>query len=800
MSEFNNTVSGKTVTGTAEADLITNSGNNVTVNALGGNDTVMSEGAGVSVNAGAGNNFVSLMSDGYLSVVAGSGNDTVQFGEGDETAEREFHNFASISGGNNYINNENIELSTLVAGAGNDTIITGGGTGKQSNWDAYDIRRDNSQWYASIMAGAGDNQITVSSYMSNGTITAGDGNDLVSIESAVNSSINVGDGRNTIIANNTQNSGNTLTAGAGSDLILASGNNNFINAGSGRNGISLAGGRNNTIVTGKGNDTVTLGDDASNNVIIFGEGNDLVVNYQSGDTIKAVGAVALSTVGADVVLLYGKSKMTLQGAAGKTIHTAELSANDAAYKVLLTDTAVGDTVLPDGSFTVNPGETIPVAVNVNNTVKSMLIEGTELNDTIKNSGAKVTIAGNESDDIITNSGKSVLFKYASGDGNDLITGFNATSTLQIGGGKGTYSTATVDNDIIVTVGDGSITLAGAASLSSAKISGVYTDPLLVTGTSKADTIKNMLDGATITALGGKDTVRNYGDAVSIDGGTSNDNIRNYGDNVTMTGGDGNDVIRNYGDGTTVTGGAGSDTIRNYAEEILIGYAAGDGNDVIYGFNETSTLQISGGVHETTASGNDIIVTVGEGRITLKDAATLKPDIDNPAILILDDTSADKVTLASGVVVGDATARTKAIRIVGNSLDNSILGGAGKDSLYGGKGADYLAGDAGNDKILGQNGDDTLWGGVGNDTLTGGAGADTFLYNSGEGKDVITDFGDDDFLQITGDWTATYSASKKTIAFKVGTTTSALTLKDVTASGTFNINGDAYRISGNTLVK
>lgn len=78
------------------------------------------------------------------------------------------------------------------------------------------------------------------------------------------------------------------------------------------------------------------------------------------------------------------------------------------------------------------------------------------------------------------------------------------------------------------------------------------------------------------------------------------------------------------------------------------------------------------------------------------------------------------------------------------------------------------------------------------------GADVFIYNDGEGNDVVTDFGDDDLLQITGDWTATYSASTNAITFQVGTTANALTLQNVTASGTVNINGDAYVISDTEL--
>lgn len=69
-----------------------------------------------------------------------------------------------------------------------------------------------------------------------------------------------------------------------------------------------------------------------------------------------------------------------------------------------------------------------------------------------------------------------MFTYAEGDGNDIISGFNATSTLQIGDGTGTYSTEKNGDDIIVTVGDGKITLQGAVNLSTVNISGNEVNP------------------------------------------------------------------------------------------------------------------------------------------------------------------------------------------------------------------------------------------------------------------------------------------------------------------------------------
>ena len=93
----------------------------------------------------------------------------------------------------------------------------------------------------------------------------------------------------------------------------------------------------------------------------------------------------------------------------------------------------------------------------------------------------------------------------------------------------------------------------------------------------------------------------------------------------------------------------------------------------------------------------------------------------------------------------------------------------------------------------------LYGGKGNDSLWGNAGADTFLYNDGDGQDSIYGFENADMLQITGKFSTSYNKSKKEIYFKVGSTKSAITLNDFTAS-TFNVNGTNYKISGSKLVK
>ena len=170
---------------------------------------------------------------------------------------------------------------------------------------------------------------------------------------------------------------------------------------------------------------------------------------------------------------------------------------------------------------------------------------------------------------------------------------------------------------------------------------------------------------------------------------------------------------------------------------------------------------------------------------------------------------------------DATARTKAIKIVGNKKSNiirggagndNLIGGSGNDKLYGGAGNDTLYGDAGNDKLSGDSGKDTLYGGAGNDklsgdsgndTLYGGADNDTFIYRANQGTDYIMDYSGGDLLQILksngaagGTFTSSsFKSGKLTLAIDGG---GSIIFSNVTTSTKFNINSTSYSISGGKL--
>ena len=122
--------------------------------------------------------------------------------------------------------------------------------------------------------------------------------------------------------------------------------------------------------------------------------------------------------------------------------------------------------------------------------------------------------------------------------------------------------------------------------------------------------------------------------MTLSGSNFNDTIKNVASSVSIAGGAGDDYIDAYGayigsgpydtnpkpffaENLTIAGGAGNDSIfLDVSRNNLIQYTLGDGNDFIKGFDATSSLRIDDNTYKTVKSGNDIIVTVGDGIITL----------------------------------------------------------------------------------------------------------------------------------------------------------------------------------------
>lgn len=350
--------------------------------------------------------------------------------------------------------------------------------------------------------------------------------------------------------------------------------------------------------------------------------------------------------------------------------------------------------------------------------------------------------------------------------------------------------------------------------------GAYAYNKAVSGTSGKDSINNFFSGSTIQAVGGNDTIRNYASSVTIDGGAGNDKVVNEGSKVSIYGGNGADYVYNdsLASNVSIIAGTGADSIFNHAASVTID----GGNDADYISNFKGKVSIYGG------SGNDSLFNSTAGSNVTLDGGNDADYISNQAqkVSILGGSGADTIKNWGASVTIDGGnnndkiynyASSKVTILGGSGADTitnwgagaSMDGGTGNDVIWGDSGNDTLSGDAnndklhgeeGNDKIYGGTGNDTLWGGGGNDSLWGNAGTDTFIYEQGDGTDVIFGFENTDLLQITGTFSTSYSKSKKEVYFNVGTTKNAITLKDFGSTSTFNVNGTNYKISGTKLVK
>lgn len=90
---------------------------------------------------------------------------------------------------------------------------------------------------------------------------------------------------------------------------------------------------------------------------------------------------------------------------------------------------------------------------------------------------------------------------------------------------------------------------------------------------------------------------------------------------------------------------------------------------------------------------------------------------------------EELVLAGNTAI-DGTGSAANNIITGNTKANYLRGLGGDDILRGGSGADTLEGGTGDDRIYSEKG---------NDTVTGGTGVDTFVFSSGDGVNVVTDF-------------------------------------------------------------
>ncbi|MCA6125153.1 hypothetical protein J6500_25130 [Bradyrhizobium sp. WSM 1704] len=283
---------------------------------------------------------------------------------------------------------------------------------------------------------------------------------------------------------------------------------------------------------------------------------------------------------------------------------------------------------------------------------------------------------------------------------------------------------------------------------------------------------------TLDGGAGNDVITGGDGADLLIGGTGNDTVTGGRGNDTALLGDGDDTyIWNPGDGSdTVEGQAGTDTLQfngaNIAEKIDI---SANGSRVRFTRDVANIVMDLNGVENINfkALGGADQITVGD--LTVTDARHVTVDLqasggggDGAAdtVTVNGNDTANQITVSqigANVVVSGLTADVTTIGQEGanDTLAINALGGndainasalpAGQFHLTidAGDGDDSVIGSSGADVIIGGNGNDTVTGGRGDDTALLGAGNDTYIWNPGDGSDVVEGQVDTDTLLFNG---------------------------------------------------
>ena len=512
----------------------------------------------------------------------------------------------------------------------------------------------------------------------------------------------------------------TIYAGAGNDWAFGGVGNDTVYGGAGNDVLfgqegsdALLGGAGNDMVNGDeaGTDPARHGDDyidggAGDDELFGGGGADVIMGGAGDDRLEGddpdtpaayCGADSLEGgEGADTLLGFGGDDSLSGGAGDDTAYGGE--GNDSIAGGAGNDTLVGEA----GNDVLDGGEGMD------------LIDGGEGNDVLAGGGGDDGLDG--------------------GDGNDTLDGGAGADALVGGAGDDTY--VLDGSDTVYDVDGDNVLDFGAAALDDLTLSqatGTSGERFLVLSNASAGTQTRIYEGELgVVAeyrfgdVGGVDHEGFMGAVnaadLSLQGTTGGERLIGGRGNDLMNGGVGDDLLK---------GGAGDDT---YVVNL------GDGADTIDDVQGANRIRFGAGI---AVESLDVAVS---GMPGLGNALQIGYGTQGDSLRIRDGAlgTVGAFEFADGTTLGlaDILRRSNGIILSGGDAGETLYGSDADDYLAGAGGGDVLYGQAGNDRLAGGAGEDVLAGGAGADALTGGSGADRYLFNRGDGADVIEDDGSD----------------------------------------------------------
>ena len=724
---------------------------------------------------GAGRNTIvsdNVVNNTKNTIIAGEGSDSINISSND--------NFINAGSGKNYISLGGGQNNTIVAGGGRDTIsldetssgnviVFGGGNDVVYNYHDSDsvaaigtLAKNNvgndvilsdgiSQM---ILKGAADKTVQT-------TIldAASDAYKAISDNSELGDSL-LPDGTEDTTSSDLMEIVLLTQRGESHSNTVDSA---FIQALGGNDTISNSG-ENVSIEGGKGNDKISLVSGSENTFISYnaGDGNDTISGFNSDDTLSISGGkyhLMINTVFNDVIIAVNNSFVLLQNAAALSSINVDGTLADVEDILTINNSMPFPVIIEDETEIIDASKrTLPIIIGGSHFDNSIV--GGKGNDTLSGGGGDNTLTGGAGNDefdctrgnyIITDYTEKDYIRFSYDyedyeiDGKDLIFNFDNGNSLTVIKGAGKVINSNLGINCYVT--------------------GALLDAKQKSATISADT--NIFNATPYSKL------------VTINGSMVEGEIEIIGNKKA------NRIIAGNKD-TTLNGGKGNDTLWGGDGEDVFVYAKGDGKDVINNYSTGDEINLSRNatIKDAYMKSGNAVIKIDSGSITVKEAS------DKKIIFVQNEI---ETIFSAGVFLTEDTAKVfssfkDSINLADYEDISNVDAALAKKKLT-------INGDDDNNSLQGGKGDDSLW---------GGDGSDTFIYQAGTGNDVIADYTEGDMLQIidkrgkiTAFKTATFTSDTLTLNINGG---GSVTFKNVDVQTSFNINGESYHVSGNSLTK
>ena len=500
------------------------------------------------------------------------------------------------------------------------------------------------------------------------TVTAGKGNDKITVSKGANNVLHGNAGADRITLGKSAGKGNKVYGDAGNDTIKVNGKYGAIIDGGAGNDKLYGGKGNDTFIGGKGNDTFFYAN---------GGGKDTIKDYQAGqDTLQitsgSVSKTAIAKNNKDLVITVGKGTITLKNAAGKAIRMKDTRGSYAIYNTAITlgkdFTGTMDATKYLSTVKTIDGRNTEKTANITGNALANVIyvgkaggtyHGGKGNDTINITGSrKSSVYGDAGNDTFNHtSGTATIKDYAAG---EILTVVNEITDVRISDNNitlvcGTNGSVTVENGVGTLT---QITEAGREMKISVVDNNMYfdgsdADDIIALNSSKSSYIQAYGRDGNDSLYGGDNDdflCGNSGDD-RLYGGKGNDRLVGEDGNDTLHGGDGNDTLYGASDHDTLYGEDGDDKLYGDAgNDTLYG---GAGNDELTGADGDDILDGGTGT-------NKIYGGAGSDKIYIRDKAdnTLSPGypgyVDSSSDIIFFEKGATGTTVIDKFNFGDTT--------------------------------------------------------------------------------------------------------------------------------------------------